>query len=232
MKLEELWKKYGLKRPFNVSALPKDIVNRGTKAEYLAGSIIVSRGEYPDNIYFILEGTVAGIREYSTGNIYDYFRLDNSNGSIGLLEIIAKRKKYIATIVAITKVTILRIDSALIYQTIMEDINLLRMSANILSDDLYKRSGNDGALYYLSGLDRVRYYLTNYYQEHLELKNVKGQVEVNAGYEEIANAIGMSIRTVGRNLHILRESGEIKSNKKRIVLEERQYRKLLNNLYV
>lgn len=232
MKLEELWKKYGLKRPFNVSALPKDIVNRGTKAEYLAGSIIVSRGEYPDSIYFILEGTVAGIREYSTGNIYDYFRLDNSNGSIGLLEIIAKRKKYIATIVAITKVTILRIDSALIYQTIMEDINLLRMSANILSDDLYKRSGNDGALYYLSGLDRVRYYLTNYYQEHLELKNVKGQVEVNAGYEEIANAIGMSIRTVGRNLHILRESGEIKSDKKRIVLEERQYRKLLNNLYV
>lgn len=215
MNLKELWKHYSEDGVFNIEALPEELIAKGTRVEYKPNSVMVSKGEFPANIYFILEGNVAGVREYSNGNVYSYFRLDEKNGSIGLLEILAKQEEYIATIVTVTEVKALRIDSAVVYRAIMEDIGFLRKCSNMLSDDLYKRSGNDGVFYYLSGIDRVRYFLTNYYNDHPERKNEKGQMIVQAEYQEIANTIGMSIRTVGRNLQRLRETDEIRSERKK-----------------
>lgn len=231
MNLKELWKHYSEDGVFNIGALPKELIAKGTRVEYKPNSVMVSKGEFPENIYFILEGNVAGVREYSNGNVYSYFRLDETNGSIGLLEILAKQEKYIATIVTVTEVKALRIDSAVVYRAIMEDIGFLRKCSNMLSDDLYKRSGNDGVFYYLSGIDRVRYFLTNYYNDHPERKNEKGQMIVQAEYQEIANTIGMSIRTVGRNLQRLRETDEIRSERKKIVIGQKQYENLMSHLY-
>lgn len=231
MNLKELWKHYSEDGVFNIGALPKELIAKGTRVEYKPNSVMVSKGEFPENIYFILEGNVAGVREYSNGNVYSYFRLDETNGSIGLLEILAKQEKYIATIVTVTEVKALRIDSAVVYRAIMEDIGFLRKCSNMLSDDLYKRSGNDGVFYYLSGIDRVRYFLTNYYNDNPERKNEKGQMIVQAEYQEIANTIGMSIRTVGRNLQRLRETDEIRSERKKIVIGQKQYENLMSHLY-
>lgn len=231
MNLKELWKHYSEDGVFNIEALPEELIAKGTRVEYKPNSVMVSKGEFPANIYFILEGNVAGVREYSNGNVYSYFRLDEKNGSIGLLEILAKQEEYIATIVTVTEVKALRIDSAVVYRAIMEDIRFLRKCSNMLSDDLYKRSGNDGVFYYLSGIDRVRYFLTNYYNDHPERKNEKGQMIVQAEYQEIANTIGMSIRTVGRNLQRLRETDEIRSERKKIVIGQKQYENLMSHLY-
>lgn len=231
MNLKELWKHYSEDGVFNIEALPEELIAKGTRVEYKPNSVMVSKGEFPANIYFILEGNVAGVREYSNGNVYSYFRLDEKNGSIGLLEILAKQEEYIATIVTVTEVKALRIDSAVVYRAIMEDIGFLRKCSNMLSDDLYKRSGNDGVFYYLSGIDRVRYFLTNYYNDHPERKNEKGQMIVQAEYQEIANTIGMSIRTVGRNLQRLRETDEIRLERKKIVIGQKQYENLMSHLY-
>ena len=231
MNLKELWKHYSEDGVFNIEALPEELIAKGTRVEYKPNSVMVSKGEFPANIYFILEGNVAGVREYSNGNVYSYFRLDEKNGSIGLLEILAKQEEHIATIVTVTEVKALRIDSAVVYRAIMEDIGFLRKCSNMLSDDLYKRSGNDGVFYYLSGIDRVRYFLTNYYNDHPERKNEKGQMIVQAEYQEIANTIGMSIRTVGRNLQRLRETDEIRSERKKIVIGQKQYENLMSHLY-
>lgn len=231
MNLKELWKHYSEDGVFNIEALPEELIAKGTRVEYKPNSVMVSKGEFPANIYFILEGNVAGVREYSNGNVYSYFRLDEKNGSIGLLEILAKQEEYIATIVTVTEVKALRIDSAVVYRAIMEDIGFLRKCSNMLSDDLYKRSGNDGVFYYLAGIDRVRYFLTNYYNDHPERKNEKGQMIVQAEYQEIANTIGMSIRTVGRNLQRLRETDEIRSERKKIVIGQKKYENLMSHLY-
>lgn len=231
MKLEKLWEKYKADGEFNLRALPESLIKQGVLIEYEKNSILVSRGERPDYIYFIEEGMVAGIREYANGSTYSYFQLNNTNGSVGLLEILAGKDSYIATLSTITKVKALRIDAALIYQTIMEDKELLRRCINLLSDDLYKRSGNDGIMYYMSGLDRVRFFLITYYEGHQNQKNAKGEILVEAEYQDIANGIGMSIRTVGRNLQKLKETGELKNIQKKIIISKRQYEKLQANIY-
>nr|WP_296092790.1 Crp/Fnr family transcriptional regulator [uncultured Dorea sp.] len=229
MKLEKLWGKYKSDGDFNLQALPESLVKQGVLVEYEKNSILVSRGERPDYIYFIQEGMVAGIREYANGSTYSYFQLNSTNGSVGLLEILAGKEHYIATLSTITRVKALRIDAALVYQTIMEENELLRKCINLLADDLYKRSGNDGIMYYMSGLDRVRFFLLTYYEGHQ--KRAKGEVLVEAEYQDIANGIGMSIRTVGRNLQKLKETGELKNIQKKIIMGKQQYEKLQANIY-
>lgn len=229
MKLEKLWRKYKPDGDFNLQALPESLVKQGVLVEYEKNSILVSRGERPDYIYFIQEGMVAGIREYANGSTYSYFQLNSTNGSVGLLEILAGKEHYIATLSTITRVKALRINAALVYQTIMEENELLRKCINLLADDLYMRSGNDGIMYYMSGLDRVRFFLLTYYEGHQ--KNSEGDVLVEAEYQDIANGIGMSIRTVGRNLQKLKETGELKNIQKKIIMGKQQYEKLQANIY-
>ena len=229
--MEKLWEKYKTAGAFNMQALPESLIKQGVLIEYEKNSILVSRGERPDYIYFIEEGMVAGIREYTNGSTYSYFQLNSTNGSVGLLEILAGKDSYIATLSTIRRVKALRIDAALVYQTIMEDKELLRQCINLLSDDLYKRSGNDGIMYYMSGLNRVRFFLVTYYEGHQNQKNGKGEILVEAEYQDIANGIGMSMRTVGRNLQKLKESGELKNIQKKIIISKRQYEKLQANIY-
>ena len=77
----------------------------------------------------------------------------------------------------------------------------------------------------------MRYYLTSYYEEH-KAEQTSGKVIVLAEYQEIASSIGVSVRTVGRNLRKLKEGQEIGSFRKKITVTEEQYRKMLNNLYL
>ncbi|CRH68781.1 Uncharacterised protein [Chlamydia trachomatis] len=113
----------------------------------------------------------------------------------------------------------------------MEDKELLKKCINLLSDDLYKRSGNDGIMYYMSGLDRVRFFLITYYESHQNMKNASGELLIEAEYKDIANGIGMSIRTVGRNLQKLKETGELKNVQKKIIISKHQYKELQTNIY-
>ena len=122
-----------------------------------ARCMIVSRGEFPHWIYFILEGTVTGIREYADGNEYSYFQLDKQNGSIGLLEILARKDRYIATIVSTTKVKLLRIEAEVIYEAIMEDKSLLRRSMSLLAEDLYQRQQERENILYQEQTGRLLY---------------------------------------------------------------------------
>ena len=113
----------------------------------------------------------------------------------------------------------------------MEDKSLLRRSMSLLAEDLYQRSGKEGILYYFQGIDRVGYYLTSYYEEHREDAE-NGKLIVRAEYQDIASSIGVSVRTVGRNLQKLKESGEIGSSKKKIIVSDIQYHQMLDSLYL
>lgn len=228
MELHTVWEKYKNEISFNISVLPQHVIDQGVIVNFEPKSLIVSRGEFPKYIYFIESGTAIGIRDYADGNEYNYFQVDKYNGNIGLLEVLARKEKYIATIMCVTEVRSLKIEAAFIYEFIMTDITMLRRCNVLIADDLYMRSGNDGILYYLKGLNRLRYYLVNYYDKN---KNKGKRVIVYSEYQEIANKIGMSIRTVGRSIKKLKDTGEISSHNKKIVIMENQYKTMLNNIY-
>lgn len=231
MELLNAWEHYQDETIFNYSVLPDEIKVLGEEQVLEPKKLIITRGDFPQNIYFILSGTATGIREYADGNEYSYFQLDSTNGSIGLLELLARKRQYIATIISLTKMTVVRMDAATVYMTLLSDISLLRRCTSLLAEDLYQRSGNDGILYYFQGLDRVRFYLVSYYEEHLHESQALEKVVVNAEYQDIARRIGVSVRTVGRNLQALKGTGEITPWKKKIVITKQQYQMMSKNIY-
>lgn len=225
MQLEELWKKYSSYDHFNLSVLPESIRAQGVRVTFPPRSVIISRGDSPDYIYFFEEGTALGTRDYNDGNNYYYFRITKEDGCLGLLEVLSHHSRIVATVVASTEVTALRVSSALVYEYIMSDPAMLRSCLRIVARDLYQRSGNDGIFYYQRGIDRVRYYLVQYCNLH---RDGDRPILIQPDYQTIASNIGVSVRTVVRSIRSLKESGEITSEKKKISVSREQYRILLD----
>ena len=230
MDLKKEWEKYGKEIEFNYSVLPDEVKSRGELITYAPKQFIVSQGEFPQYIYFIIEGIALGTRNYSDGNEYNYFQIDKNNGSIGLLELFARKDAYVATIISMTEVKAVRMESVVIYAYVMNHIDMLRRSLTLVSDDLYKRSGNDGIFYYLDGLDRVRYYFVNYYDAHKN--DTTDIVTVEAEYQDIANSVGISLRTVGRSIRKLKDREEISSMRKKVFITKEKYDILFDNLWI
>jgi len=227
MTLEKLWENYK-GTEVNLSVFPEEIIKQGKVITYPPRKIIVSRGEFPTYLYFIKSGRSLGSRDYADGNQYSYFQLDKSNGNIGLLEVLAKNDQYIATVMSITEMVALRIEAGIIYQYIMENPDMLRRCITFVARDLYMRSGNDGILYYLDGLNRLRYYLIDYYETH---KDSGEQIVVTAEYQDIARQVGVSARTIGRSIRRLKDSEEILSVNKKIVLTQEKKEILFQRLW-
>lgn len=229
MNLKKMWDKYANETKFNFSIISEFLDEFGTELVFEPNSVIISRGDFPDYVYFIKAGTAIGLRDYEDGSDYNYFQVDKTNGNMGLLEILSRREQYIATITCLTKVTAVRIDSALIYRLIMSDLSLLRRCSVLLAEDLYSRSGNDGIFYQYRGIDRVRYYLIRYYEN-----NSKGDgtefIYIKDCYKDIASQIGVSIRTVGRSIQELKKLDEISSVNRKLMLSKQQYHKLKKHI--
>ena len=127
-----------------------------------------------------------------------------------------------------SEVTIISIDAAAVYEYIMSDISILRRCATLVAGDLYITSGRGGIFYYVDGLNRIRYYLAEYFEKNKQ-RGIPVRVEVQ--YQEMASYTGISVRTVGRSLQKLRESGEIISDRKKIYIGQEQYHKLMDALW-
>lgn len=227
-RLKEKWDHYGYERIFNYSKISEKINGDYPVVRFESNDAIVIRGDFPKYIYFILNGLAMGTRDYENGNEYDYFRLDESNGSVGLLEVLAQKEEIIATVICVSEVEAVRVPSEIVYEWIMQDLELLRLSARLLADDLYYRSGNDGLFYHLEGVDRLRYFMMTYYEEQ-KVDNIS-VVEVKESREKIANKLGTSLRTVGRSLKTLRDNQELISENRKIYIGPTEQQRLKQKL--
>lgn len=230
MAIEERWKRYAHETVFNFSILPKQIQCKGTEITFGPKQFIVLRGDSLKYIYFLISGTALGTRNYEDGNEYNYFLVDSSGGNLGLLELFARKKEYVASILCTTEVKAVRMNAEIIYDYIMENKEMMHRCITLLAEGLYEESGNNGRFYYLDGINRVRHFFVDYYNEHLKGRQKK--ITVYAEYQDIASTVGISVRTVGRSIRQLKDSGEIQSKAKKVIIDEENYRLLLSSLNV
>ena len=107
----------------------------------------------------------------------------------------------------------------------MEDRDLLRRCLTLVAQDLYRSSGKDGLYYYMEGIDRVRSYLVDYYAAHTSA--LGDGIELREEYHQIAAKLGISVRTVGRSLRLLRENGEISTDRRKTIINQAGYKQML-----
>ena len=146
------------------------------------------------------------------------------------MEVLARKEEYVASVIAITDVTTQCIESEIIYEYIMSDIEMLRRSVTLVAQDLYDRSAKEGIFYFLNGINRVRYYLVDYYNTHDSQK--EEQIIVRVEYKDIASSVGVSVRTVGRSIQQLKRNEEILCINRKIVLTKEKYEMLVSSLEV
>lgn len=228
MDLRESWKSYDEYVVCNYSILPDALKRQGKQITFPAQSVLVLKGDFPEYIYFIQSGHAQGQRSHLNGNEYVYFHLDSSNGNVGLLEVFSRQDRYVATIICATEVIAVRISSVVFYNYVMQDMGLLRRCLSLVAQDLYRSSGKDGLYYYMDGIDRVRSYLVDYYTSHQT--GTEQAIELQAEYQEIAAKLGISVRTVGRSLQYLRESGEISTSHRKTIITKQAYERLLSKI--
>ncbi|NLI54623.1 MAG: Crp/Fnr family transcriptional regulator [Clostridiales bacterium] len=218
-KLEDVWNRFDVSYGTALDLLPAALNPRCQRKKYAPGDVIVSEGDSLAYVFFIESGTVDGMKCFESGKDYQYFILDRFNGAIGLLELFSRQRTIIATIVAKTNVSILRIPADELYVFAMNDLPLLRKISCHIANDLYRDSGLNGKLFYLSGLERVCFYLTDYFQ-----KNAYPQpfVVVRQSYQTIASHIGVSQRTVVRAMRDLRAHGLCSMSGKHIRISKEQ----------
>ena len=198
----------------------KELKEKGIPVTYRPNEVIINQGDFPRHIFFIIEGIAFGTRNYNDGNNYRYFTLTPSTGSIGLLEVVAHKPRAVATVIAATDMKMLKLDSAVAYEYITNHTEMLRRCAYIVADDLYQRSGNDGFLYYKRGLERVRYYLVQYYLMH---HTGEEALIVEPDYQTLASNIGLSVRTVVRCVQKLKQTDEISSLRRKLTITPAQH---------
>lgn len=205
--------------------LPEELQKSGKLFHFQPGEMIMQMGASPDYVHFILSGRVKGIREYLDGNTYEYFYIGESDGSVGMLELFARRDEIVATILADTKVSTLRVPSDKMFDYVHHNIDAMRRFLYIVSRDLYARSSNDGLLYFTKGIDRVKFFLTRYYAAN---RNAREKLTVEMNYEKISASVGISVRTVVRSVRQLKTAGLIGIEGKRITITHDQYRAMEN----
>lgn len=227
MRLEELWAKYSSYNQFNYTILPDELRQKGMVVRYRSNEVIINQGDFPRYIYFIMEGLAFGSRNDSNGNNYRYFTLTPSTGSIGLLEVAARKPGAVATVIAATDMKMLKLDSAIAYEYLMTHTEMLWNCIYIVAEDLYQRSGNDGFLYYKRGIDRVRYYLAQYYLLHHQEEEI---LTVEPDYQTLASNIGLSVRTVVRCVQKLKQLDEVSSCRRKLTISPAQHARSMSGI--
>lgn len=224
-KVEAIWNQFDVSYGIALDLLPAALAAHTTRKVYQPEEIIVSEGDSLQYVYYIESGVVDGMKRFESGKDYHYFKLDRFNGAIGLLELFSRQSSIIATIVAKTKVAIQRISADELYLFAMNDLPLLRKISFHIANDLYRDSGLNGKLFFLSGVERVCFYLADYFQKNSYPQSF---VEVKQSYQTIANHIGVSQRTVGRAIRDLREEGLCTIQGKHIRISREQYEQLVD----
>jgi CRP-like cAMP-binding protein len=223
--LDKLWKEYHANNFFNYSSVKSFVDVNGIKFTLEKGAMVVEEGNTPEFVYFIVKGVVVGRRTYKDGNEFRYFEADNQIGNIGLLEVLACKNKYVASVECLTDVSLIKVPASMIYAKIMENPILLRKCVSLLANDLYQTSSKEGRLYRLSGINRARLFLAEFYKNSKENK-----VTVKKKQKELAAELGVSVRTVDRVIRSLSLKGEITYRDRKIVLLPENYEKILSNL--
>lgn len=221
--MNQVWSQFDVSYGVALDLLPAALTPRCTRKKYAPEDVIINEGDTLRYVYFIESGVVDGMKRFENGKDYQYFKLDRFNGAIGLLELFSRQSTIIATIIAKTNVSILRIPADELYLFAMNDLPLLRKISWHIANDLYRDSGLNGKLFYLNGEERVCFYLADYFQKNSYPQSF---VVVKQSYQTIANHIGVSQRTVVRAVRDLREQGLCTMSGKYIRISREQYEQI------
>lgn len=207
-----------------ISKIPNTIKDKYKIRTFEKSKIITLKGNYIEKIYISLVGNMQVKNEFENGFIYNFAQV-SSIAYIGAMEVMANEKLYSSTLQTTTECIMIEMKVDDFVNWINHDQRLALDVLKFVSSSMYKQSLNNGeVLAYPAIYSLINYLIDTYENEDEET------VYIKKSREEIGSILGFSIRTINRNLKILKEENLVCVDRKYISISSEQFEKLSNKL--
>jgi len=206
--------------------MPPEIRLRCYVKKILAGATLLRKGEKVKYVYLLIKGEAKVINEFENGRLYIYARI-LSTSFIGELEILAGEMEHAGTVEAITDCRVLAIAAEDFTKWIECDQKILMVVCKGLAEKMYPTSNENGTVMFLSSRSKVQSYIVKNYRERQKMVE---PFLLDKTRQQIADEIGISIKTVNRCVEKLKAEGLVFIKRGKIYINKEQYTKLRSTI--
>ena len=225
MLLEDLIKKYSELEKL-LMVMPKKIKEKCNVKMFPAKSLILTKDINVEFVYIICKGEAKGVNEFGNGNLYVLEKI-KPFAFIGELAVLAEEMKASVTIEAVTDCITVQIPREEFCKWLEID-NIVSMTVvRGIAKKYYLFAYNKGIQHFYPSLYMLQLFLTRQVRTKIEDNDY---VLINEKRQQIADEMGMSIKTVNRGIKKLKEDNLITIIKGKIYIDKNQYLKMIRIL--
>lgn len=209
-----------------LSDIPNEELNNVEIRIFEPGELLIKSGTYPDKMYIVIDGICNVLRDLDNGNIYNVYQIKGAD-IIGVSEILSGRDKYVASIEAKVKTTVGIVKRETFLKWIDEYKGVSIKILLRISDRLHRTVAllteytNNPSYYSL-----VSFLINSCTFYKGVNKSDINPIRIYETRQEIAEKVGVNIRTVNRVIKDLKEKSLVSINKGKIFIDNKQLDKL------
>ena len=203
--------------------IPHQTVEHIVSAKVKKGDYILKAGEPCDTVYFLLKGKVTGEASSEQGRAYSFMDFTQMC-VLGDYEMFYDCAEYIVSIRAEQNCSLLKLSRDQYVNWIQQDVNALYLrTSNILSVLTFERSV-DREFMQKNSKERLCLLLVRFYEVGVKDKNGSYTVQYTQG--QLADKIGVNLRSVQRSIAALESEQLVQLKKGKMVISQEQYERL------
>lgn len=186
------------------------------------GTIFIEEQTPIDWVYIFYKGKVQASEHRIPGTKYNYMRFHPVE-AFGAMEILLDLKQYRATLETQTDCAFLQIRKERFELWLRVDINAMLIEARSMGLSLLEQARRERLWIFLQGRDRLFMLFTEIYEE---THNRGDLCKIRWTRQQLADNVGISIRTVNRAIKAMDEEGYITNRRNAILVDRPQYLKM------
>ena len=184
-----------------------------------ADQTFIKAGEECKYIYIILSGKVTGV-EWPMHEKSYFFKDFGPGDFFGEIECFAGLQRYRISILSSTKCQLLAIPSVYYMEWMHMDVDALFMRTQENISRLVLQTAEARKYLFMEGKDRLMVHLVRKYEQKIPAPEI---LVLNQTRARISEEVGISIKTLDRNIRKLEEMNLLTLNKGKIVITKAQY---------
>ena len=181
----------------------------------------VRENELAEYIYVLAQGTIKATDYRILGISFDFMKLQGIY-AMGSMEVIMDLTTYRTTLVTVTPCTMIRIPRTQFEKWLKIDMVALKREAKAACEYLVDEARQSRAFLFLQGADRLCMLFLSMYQKSAK----DDSVEIRITRKELAEQLGISVKTVNRAMKKFQDEDLITRNGNGIVICKVQCEKM------
>ncbi len=178
---------------------------------------VITKGEKNPYIYLMYSGSLRIINEFDNNRVFAYATKE-APGFSGLLELLSDQERATSTVLTIRQSHFIRMHKSSFAKWMDEDIHAYRLVVKAFAKQLYPAFFSMGSAYVYPKYIILLQYLSRTYSAQLK---TTPQVTIPITREELAQELGLSLRTTYRLCTRLIREGKGTIAKKKIILTQK-----------